>query len=54
MAIRRAGGSCEMTASLQRREPGNTEMFTWKMLPSSAVKTMTENTSLCVIAICKV
>jgi hypothetical protein len=26
----------------------------WKTLPSSAVKTVTENTSLCVIVICKV
>jgi hypothetical protein len=44
------GGWCEMAASLRGCEPGSKRIVDcWKMLPSSAVKTVTENASLCVI-----
>jgi hypothetical protein len=33
--------------------PGE-ELLCWKKLPSSAVKTVSENISLCVMVICKV
>jgi hypothetical protein len=42
-----------MAASLRGRETGSRGTHYWKPLPSSAVKTMTGNTSLCVIVICK-
>jgi hypothetical protein len=46
VAVAEAGDSSET----QRKG----KVCCWKLLPSSAVKTMAENTSLCVIAICKV
>jgi hypothetical protein len=51
MAVRRVEGWCEMATSLQGCESGSTGMST---IGSRVVKTVTENTSLCVIVICKV
>jgi hypothetical protein len=45
VAVAKAGDS----SGTQRK--GN--VHCWKTLPSNAVKTVTENTSLCVIVICK-
>jgi hypothetical protein len=52
-AVRRVGDWWEMAVSMRGREPGSREMST-VTLPSSAVKTVTENTTLCVTVICKV
>jgi hypothetical protein len=38
-----------MAANLRGREPGSTGTSSWKMLPSKAVKTVTENTSFCAL-----
>jgi hypothetical protein len=42
-----------MAASLRGLSPGAEERQCWKPLPCNAVKTVTENTSLCAIVICK-
>jgi hypothetical protein len=50
--VRRVGGWCEIVASLRGRKQTNAHC--WKALPSSAVKTVTKNTRLCVTVVCKV
>jgi hypothetical protein len=43
-----------MVASLRGRELGDRNVHCWKTLPSSAVKTVTEDISICAIVIRKV
>jgi hypothetical protein len=53
-AVRRVGGSCELAASLQGREPGSRGISAvGKTLPCGALKTVTEKASLCVM-ICRI
>jgi hypothetical protein len=54
-AVSRVEGWCKVARQPARtcaRE--NRNVHCWKPLPNSAVKTVTENTSLCVMVICKV